>query len=149
MAAKDTKELTRYAFDEVWNKGNFDVLDEIMSPDSEFHVPGWGDIRGPDDFREFASTTRAAFPDFRIEIEEQIAEGDRIATRWTWQGTHRGEFMGVAPTGQKVTVPGITMGRVSEDGRGDSWILADMLGLLHQLGAIPQELSRELSGARR
>lgn len=149
MGGKDIKEVTRTTFEEVWNKGNFDLLDEVMSRDSVFHVPGWGEVRGPDGFREFASTTRNAFPDMKVNIEEQIAEGDMVATRWSWRGTHKGEFLGVSPTGRRVLVNGITMGRVSEDGRGESWLMGDLAGLLQQIGALPEALSRELTGANR
>jgi steroid delta-isomerase-like uncharacterized protein len=143
MTAQEMKQLTRYAFAEVWNKGNLEVLDEIMSPETVFHVAGWGEVRGPEGFREFASMTRSAFPDIQVTIEDQIVEGDRMATRWSWTGSHRGEFMGIPPTTKEVTVSGITMGRVAEDRRGESWLIADLFDLLQQLGALPEQLAAQ------
>lgn len=140
MTTHEIKQLTRQAFDQVWNEGNLDILDDLMQDDDVFHVASWGEVRGPDGFRDFVSAFRSAFPDFRITIEDQIAEGDQVATRWTWRGTHRGEFRGVEPTNERVTVTGITMGRVSDEKRGESWIEADVFGLYRQLGAIPEHV---------
>jgi len=71
-------------------------------------------------------TFTRAFPDIHVTIEDQIAENDHLATRWSWTGTHEGEFLGIPPTGKRVTVSGITMGRVADDRRGESWLIADM-----------------------
>jgi steroid delta-isomerase-like uncharacterized protein len=80
---------------------------------------------------------RAAFPDTRMTIEDEIAEGDKVVIRWTIRGTHKGEYMGIAPTGKEVTVTGISVYRIERGKIVEDWSNNDMLGMLQQLGAIP------------
>ena len=93
---------------------------------------------GPQGLKDFLAPYFAAFPDLKITVEDQIAEGDKATTRWTLRGTHRGELMGIAPTGKHATVTGITIWRVEEGKMAELWQNWDALGLLQQLGAIPQ-----------
>lgn len=80
----------------------------------------------------------SAFPDFRVTLEDQIAEGKKVVNRWTVRGTHRGEFQGVAPTGKEVEFTGIPISTINEEGKlQESWENYDALGLMQQLGAIP------------
>ena len=85
-----------------------------------------------------ATMYRTAFPDLHFTVEDQIAEGDMVANRVTARGTHQGEFMGIAPTGKQVTVTGITIDRIAGDKLEESWASWDFLGLMQQLGAIPE-----------
>ncbi|MBZ0294082.1 MAG: ester cyclase, partial [Anaerolineae bacterium] len=80
---------------------------------------------------------RAAFPDFQLTIEEQVSEGDRVATRWNIQGTHQGEFQGIAATGRPVKVTGMTIFRIAAGKVTDGWTNEDELGLMRQIGAVP------------
>ena len=80
---------------------------------------------------------RSAFPDMQLTIEDQIAEGDKVVTRWTARGTHQGELMGIPPTGKQATVTGITVGRVANGKFVESWSNFDALGMMQQLGVVP------------
>jgi len=133
----DAKQIVRLLFEEPW-KGNMDVIDEYLAPGYTGHDPSEPEaIRGPEGFRGQVEKYLAAFPDTRFTIDDQFAEGDRVATRWTARGTHQGEIGGISPTGKEVTVTGLTFtqfdgGKVIED-----WITWDALGMLVQLGAVP------------
>jgi predicted ester cyclase len=80
---------------------------------------------------------QAAFSDISITVEDQIAEGDKVVSRWTIRGTHKGEYMGIAPTGKQVTITGISIYRIEKGKIVEDWANSDMLGMLQQLGAIP------------
>jgi predicted ester cyclase len=87
---------------------------------------------------QFITANRAAFPDLRLTIEDQIAEGDKVVTRFTARGTHRGKLPGIAPTGKQVTTTAIIINRYTGGKIAESWINGDILGLLQQLGVIPR-----------
>ena len=138
MAAEENKALVRRAFEEGWNAGNLDVFDEVTSPDYVLHDPTVPeDVVGVDGMKGFASAFLGAFPDLRFSIEEQIAEGDMVETRWTSSATHEGELMGVAPTGNRTGVSGVTVSRVSAGKIAEDWNNWDALGLMRQIGAAP------------
>jgi steroid delta-isomerase-like uncharacterized protein len=103
--------------------------------------------RGPEDVKRFMGEFREAFPDFHSTIEDQIAEGDKVVTRWTMSGIHQGEFRGIAPTGKQITVTGIGIFRFSDEGKViESWDNFDQLGMMRQLGVVPSpEQSEEVS----
>ncbi len=96
-----------------------------------------GTPRGPVGFKQFYNSLRLAFPDLRYTVDDVIAEGDRVVVRWNWQCTHRGEFMGVAATGKRATVTGMAIYRVADGQCVERWVELGLLGLLHQLGAVP------------
>src|SRR5205085_11663780 len=93
---------------------------------------------GPQGMKDFQAPFFAAFPDVQFTVEDQIAEGDKVVARWTARGTHRGEVMGIAPTGKHVTVTGIAIWRIEEGKMAEMWQNWDALGLLQQLGGIPE-----------
>src|SRR5438874_8372174 len=101
------KALARRVFEECINKGNLSVADELVATDYTYYEPTVGNVRGRDGFKQLVTTYRTAFPDLTLTIDEQIAEGDIVVTRWSGRGTHRGELMGVAPTGKQCSVQGI------------------------------------------
>lgn len=140
MSLAENKALARRWFEDIWNKGDLDAIDELVAPDAVFHDPATKEYRGPDGARELVSTYRTAFPDTRFTIEEQIAEGDAVATRWTARGTHEGELMGISPTGKNVTVKGIEISRVSAGKLAGGEVAWDSLGMLRQLGAVPETI---------
>src|SRR5688500_1551723 len=116
MSSEQNKTIVRRAFEEPW-KGNLAVLDELLASDYVGHDPAAPEpLRGPEGVKEFISTYLAAFPDGRIMVEQQLAEGDLVATRWSGRATHEGELMGIEPTGKPVTVSGLTISRL-EDGK--------------------------------
>lgn len=94
-------------------------------------------MRGLDAFRELIASLRAAFPDLDDTIGDQIAEGDKVVTHWTWTGTHKGEFMGIPATGKKVEVEVVSISHFAGDKVVESWDYVDTLGMMQQLGVVP------------
>lgn len=130
--------LTRRFVEEVLNKGNLDVVDEIFAEDAVFGATLIPEVRGPKAIKELATAFRTAFPDVLYSsVGESVVHGDRCAFRWTASGTHRGEFMGIAPTGRYVTYSGTGSVRVRGGKIAEHWADWDALGLMQQLGAAP------------
>lgn len=114
------------------------LANELFAPDLIGHVPGLGELRGPEEARRYiGDVLRGAFPDLQLTFHDLIAEGDLTAIRWTITGTHRGEFQGIAPTGREVTWSGMSFDRYVDGKLVEGWAEIDTLGLLRQLGAIP------------
>jgi len=137
--SEQNKALARRALEEIWNQGNLAVIDELTATNATFHdpnVPG-GKFTGPDGLKQFVHIYRGAFPDVRITIDDQIAEGDKVVTRWTATGTHKGELMGIAPTNKHATVTGVDIDRYQNGRVVEAWASYDMLGLLQQVGIVP------------
>jgi steroid delta-isomerase-like uncharacterized protein len=129
--------LLRYA-EEVWNGGNLDAAGDYVAPDYARHQPGLPPgLRGPDLVKHLVALYQAAFPDFHIAIEDLIAEGDKVVARMRVSGTHRGELLGIPPTGKPVAITAIEIFRLAGGRVVEQWAEADTLGLLQQLGAIP------------
>jgi steroid delta-isomerase-like uncharacterized protein len=130
--------MVRRAIDEIWNRGNYALLREIAADDIVIHAsPPGEDIQGHEGIVQFYGALRAAFPDLHFTIEDQIAAGDRVVTRWTASGTHAGEFQGIPPTGKAVRITGIDIDRIVDGKVVECWPEANELGLLQQLGALP------------
>jgi steroid delta-isomerase-like uncharacterized protein len=143
MSVEENKALVRRFVEEFWNEGNMATADELMAVDAEIHMPT-GEVVNLDGLKSFASTFRGSFPDWHSTFEELIAEGDRVAERWTGRGSHRGELQGIPPTGKRVEVPGsvfyrIVGGKIVEF-RGQ----LDMMSLMQQLGVIPSPQQAEV-----
>ena len=113
-----------------------DAIAEVYADDVIMHEPG-EDIVGIEGLAQFVSMMRSAFPDLRITVEDDMAVGDKVVTRWTGQGTHQGELMGIAPTGKQVTMTGITIHRIEDTKIVEEWSTWDALGLMQQIGAVP------------
>ncbi len=122
---------------EVFEDPESPVLDEVLSPDIVIHAPEGPPLHGSQAAREMIRGMRQAFPDMTFEIDDIITEESKVACRWTVRGTHRGEFMGVPPTGKSVEIDGIEIARVEDGKFVEDWLLWDALGLLRQLGALP------------
>jgi steroid delta-isomerase-like uncharacterized protein len=134
MSAEENKALARRVLEEMFNKGNLDVADELLAPDYVDHDPAMPeDIRGPEGFKQYVSGYRSAFSDLHLEIEDQIAEGDKVVTRWTGTGTHDGELSGIPPTGNRVTLPGMEIVRISGGKLVEGWEGYDTMNLMRQL----------------
>lgn len=128
--------LVRRFFSEVFNEGRVEAVEVFIHPDHRNHDPTAPEVpAGPDGVRRLVELYRTAFPDIRFEHENVICVGDKVAHRWTFTGTHRGEIMGVKPTGRSVTVQGIEMNRIADGKIAESWAISDALGLREQLGA--------------
>jgi steroid delta-isomerase-like uncharacterized protein len=140
---EQNKALVRRIFEECWNRGDLTNLDQILSSDYVEHDPADENFgadfgSGPDYFRKTHQTYRSAFPDLKFEIEDLIAEGDRVVARWTTTGTHRGDLMGISPTGKRTSVKGVSVHRIAGGRIKESWIQWDAFGLMRQLGAISE-----------
>jgi steroid delta-isomerase-like uncharacterized protein len=127
-------------FFDAWNARDLDVFDEIIAPDAQDHDPQnpFHDMPGPAGARRGAEMYHAAFSDSRLQVHEQIAEGDYVVTRWTGKGTHDGELMGVPATGKWVEIEGISIDRFADGRIVESWESFDALGMMQQLGAVPE-----------
>ena len=113
-----------------------DALAEVYADDIVLHEAG-EDVVGFEGLAQFVSMMRSALPDLRITIEDDMSEGDKVVTRWIAQGTHQGELMGAAPTGNQVTFTGITIHRIEDDKIVEEWENWDALGMMQQIGAAP------------
>ena len=137
--SEENKALARRSW-EIVTEGSLDVLEdalaEVYADDLVLHEPD-EDVVGIDGLKQFVSMIRAAFPDLRVTLEDDIAEGDKVVSRWTGQGTHQGELMGIAPTGNQVRVTGITIHRIEDGKIVEEWENFDALGMMQQIGAIP------------
>jgi steroid delta-isomerase-like uncharacterized protein len=132
-----SKTIVRRFVEESWN-GKSNVVDELIARDYVGHDPANPEpVRGPEGVKTFISTYRAAFPDLRITIKDQLAQDDLVATRWTSRGTQKGELMGIEPTGKQVTVSGVTISRLADGKLVEEFYNWDAYGLMQQLDAIP------------
>jgi steroid delta-isomerase-like uncharacterized protein len=137
--SEENKALARRWAD-ILNQGNLDLVDEIYAPDYVGHDPAMPeDVRGVDGAREFYSMYTSAFPDAEITIEDQLAEEDTVATRWTGRGTHQGELMGVPPSGNRVEVMGVTVSRIEGGKIVEEWDIYDALGMMQAIGAFSEQ----------
>lgn len=141
MLTESILALARRSFDEVWNNGNLDTADELYAPDYVNHDPVSPEVPpGPEGVKQLAKMYRRAFPDLRFAIDEMLAAGDRVVTRWTGQGTHRGALRGLPPSGRQARVTGISIHRIVGGRIVETWVNWDTLGMMEQLGAasVPQ-----------
>ncbi len=136
--SKANKELSR-RFTELFSTGDEALADEILDPDVVFHgTAGDGELRGRAAMKAFVAGYRGAFPDAHSTVEDQVADGDKVVTRWRARGTHRGQLGPIAATDRVFEIDGVTIERI-EDGRiAEVWVARDELGLLRQLGALPE-----------
>ncbi|GAH60954.1 unnamed protein product, partial [marine sediment metagenome] len=130
---EENKAIARRAFEEVWREGKLDVIDEIYATDFIYQAPT-GEIRGLEGFKQLVTMYRNAFPDLQFTVEDQIAEGDKEVTRYTVNGTHKGELMGIPPTGVQVTSTGNDIIRYVGGKAVEEWSSYDLLGTMQQLG---------------
>ena len=137
MSAEENKTIVR-RFWGVWEEGNIDLVDELLAPDYTNHSPGTPDQpTGPEGVKGVVAMFRSAIPDLRVVVEDMIAEGDKVAVRYTLEGTHEGELFGVPPTGQRLSIKSISVERVSDGKIREHWRITDTLDMMQQLGVIP------------
>jgi steroid delta-isomerase-like uncharacterized protein len=135
--SRDNATIVRRFVDEVITQGNIEAAAQYVWEDVIEQVPLPGQGPGLDGLKDILRAMRAGFPDIVFSIEEQVAERDKVASRFEWTGTHRGEFLGIPATGRTVRVWGMVIDRL-EDGRiKDTRIIMDTFGLLGQLGVLP------------
>ena len=138
MSTDELKAKLRNLDDEVFNKGNLAVIDDVVAPDFVNHDPFPGEPSGREGFKMLATAMRAAFPDLHFTNEQMIGEGDIVAHRFTMRGTHAGPFLGLPATGRSITMRGIDILRFADGKVTDRWARTDDLGLMQQLGLAPR-----------
>jgi steroid delta-isomerase-like uncharacterized protein len=138
MLAEESKDIVR-RFWGVWEEGNIDLVDELLAPDYVNRTPATPDQpTGPEGVKGVVGMFRSAMPDLRVVIEDMIAEGDKVAVRYTLEGTHEGELFGVPPTGRRLSIKNIAVERVSDGKIREHWRVTDSLDMMQQLGVVPE-----------
>ena len=136
MSTVENKAIVRRFF-EGFNKWNMDVIRKTLAPDHVHHQPPYPDVTSLDDFIEGESAWTTAFPDAIVTIEDLVAEGDKVAGRVTFRGTHKGDMGDIPPTGNRITASGIFISRFDGGKIVETWDSFDYLGFYQQLGVIP------------
>ena len=135
--SEENKALIRRFFKEVWNEKNLDAIDELVAADQVDHDRPPGLPPGREGAKAFIGAYLNAFPDVKITIEDMIAKGDKVVTRWNATGTHTGELMGIPATGIQISITGIDITRYSGGKSVEHWGQFDQLGMMQQLGVVP------------
>jgi steroid delta-isomerase-like uncharacterized protein len=139
--ATDIKELSRRIFEEVWNKQNLSAADEIIAYNFVDHDPQ-SSVQGIEGYKQFVRYYLTAFPDSHFTVEDEISEGQMVMTRWTVSGMHTGNLGAIPATGRRISVTGISCGRVENGKIVESWTNWDTLGLMQQLGVLSATAQR-------
>jgi steroid delta-isomerase-like uncharacterized protein len=137
MTPEQRKDLIRRTSDELWNKGNVDVCDEVYAANCSFHDPSFP-VEGVAGLKERMRQLRAAQPDLHIDIHDVLVDGDLSASRWTMAGTSRGAFRGLPATGRSYVMTGMTIDKWEGDRIVEAWTNYDALGAFQQVGIIPE-----------
>jgi len=138
MSTEQNKALIGRFIEELFNRGNMSLADEMLAPDfvdREQLPPGIPNDR--EGVKVLTTMLRGAFPDFKATIDDILAEGDKVVVRMTWSGTHKGEFMGIPATGKRVSFGVIDIIRIAGGKLVEHWGQMDSMGMMQQLGAIP------------
>ena len=138
MSITRNKILVRRYFEECLNQGKLETIDELISPTYVSHYPAGYDLGGgPADVKQIVASVRRGFSDLHFTIEDFVAQGEKVVARWTFRGTHDGNFMGIAPTGKQAQVAGVAVYRIADGKIEEVWLSWDVYGLLKQLDALP------------
>lgn len=138
--AGENKDVVRRYLEDGWNEAAHELVAELVVPEAPHHDPTLSDRPdGPAGRRQSIQVYHTVCPDVHISIEEMVAETDLVAVRWLGRGTHEGELMGIEPTGTEIEVAGMSINRVSEGQIAETLEVYDTLGLLQQIGAIPEQ----------
>jgi steroid delta-isomerase-like uncharacterized protein len=146
MAEAQNKTIARRFNEEVWGTGDQATLEELLDPDFVDHDALPGQEPGREGHKQLLAAFHSAFPDLNVTTEDIVTEGEKVVSRWTARGTHHGELLGIAPTGNGVTIKGIDVLRVAEGRIVERWSQVNSLEMMQQLGAVPTpEQSEEAS----
>ena len=137
MSVEENKAIVRRFFEEIFNQGDLSVADEIVAADFVNHNPAPGQTPGVEGLKEFVVDLRTAFPNVVFTIDDEVAEGDKVAIRWTCRGTHEAEFGRIPATGKHVEFSALNIHRVVGGKIQEGWLKWDTLDYLQQLGVIP------------
>lgn len=136
-ATEKNKAIIRRFWEEVFNGRKLSLIDELFTTDWVYHGVAGRKLYGQEGLKQFLTMYYNAFPDIQVKVENLIAEGDKVVSHVISRGTHKGELMGIAPTGKQVTVPAICVSRFAGDKIVEDWEIIDLLGMLQQLDVIP------------
>jgi len=139
--SEENKDKARRLMEEAFGQGRLEVVEEVLDPDFVCHDPNSeaGEVRGADTIKQEIEWFRNAVPDLTYTVVDQVAEGDKVVTRYTASGTHQGEFFGVAGSGKRIEMSGIQIDRFDESGKMvEEWAEYDLLGAMRQMGAMPE-----------
>jgi steroid delta-isomerase-like uncharacterized protein len=134
--SENVKVIGRF-LEEVINQGRLEQADELVAVDFVELDPLPGQKQGREGLKEVIGMLRSAFPDINWAVDETVASGDKVVTRFMWTGTHRGTFLGIPATGRSVSVKGVVIDRIAAGKMADSRILMDNFTMMQQLGVIP------------
>lgn len=137
MSTEENKAVVRRWNEDFWNKDNPDAIEELCATNYVLHGAPPGVAPGFEGMKQAHAMHHAGFPDMHFTIEDMVAEGDKVATRFTLRGTHKGEWAGIPPTGKQVTMTGMEITRFEGGKYRETWLTMDMLGMMQQLGAVP------------
>ncbi len=138
MSEAENKTIAERFNEDVWGRGDEAALEELLAPDFVDHGALPGQTPDREGHKQILAAFRSAFPDLSVTTDDIIAEGDKVVSRWTARGTHEGELMGIAPTGKEVTITGIDVLRIAEGKVVERWAEYDALGMMQQLGVVPE-----------
>ncbi|MGR9105467.1 MAG: ester cyclase [Gammaproteobacteria bacterium] len=136
--SEQNKHIVRRALEEIWQQGHVASIEAFYAKDFFNHTLASDQEHSLEMEKQIITRFREAFPDFRVIIDDLLADGDKVIVRGNWQGTHEGEFMGAAATGKKITVSEIAIFRLANGKIAELWANTDQLNFLHQLGLIGQ-----------
>jgi steroid delta-isomerase-like uncharacterized protein len=137
MSLEKNKAITRRFWEEVFNSRNLDSIASLVTKDYVFHGSAGKEVRGREGLKQFLSMFFNAFPDLRFDVEDMFAEGDKVVSRVTGRGTHKGALMGIPPTGKQIATTVICINRFVGERIAEDWELIDLFGVMLQLGVIP------------
>jgi steroid delta-isomerase-like uncharacterized protein len=145
----DNKSIVRRMYEEVWNKRNLEVAKELISPSHAVQILDAADSGvGPEAYARNVVQFVRAFPDLKFTVIDMVGENEKVVALWSISGTHKGEFRGIAATGKKISVDGITISQLADGKIMDSYVSLDMWGMMKQLGAIPAVGQPQKASAR-
>ena len=133
--SEKNKQMLKNCLDEVWNHGTPDAVEKFFAANCVRHDPsGLSEVSGIEAIKQLHVGLRTGFPDSHYTLDDMVAEGSKVVTRWTVRGTHKGEMMGVKATGKTIETPGITVSRVEGGKIVEEWLIWDTFGFMKQLG---------------
>jgi predicted ester cyclase len=142
LVSEENKDKARRFVEEGFGQGKLEIVEEVLDPNFVCYDPNSeaGEVRGAQNIKQEIEYFRQAVPDLTYTVEDQLAEGDKVVTRYTASGTHQGEFFGVAPTGKRIEMRGIQIDRFDEESGKmvEEWPEYDLLGAMRQMGAMPE-----------
>jgi len=136
MSVNENKETIRRFWEEVFNKRKLELVDNLFTEDYVYHGAAGQDVRGREGLKQFLTMYFNAFPDIHAEVEDVFGEGNAVASRAMCRGTHKGELMGMPPTGKQIEIRVICTNRFAGNRVAEDWELPDLFGMMQQLGAM-------------